>query len=50
MYSLSLTENEQKIIEITEDDAAAILVVSKTGRATQLVNKFKPNKNVYGIS
>lgn len=47
--SLSITKQEQSIIDIVEDNTTAIIVLSKTGRATQLVCKFKPNKKIFGV-
>jgi len=50
--SCNLSKQEESIIsniKENEDVTQAIFVVSKNGKATQLVGKFKPNKFIYGI-
>ncbi len=46
---MELSKQDQSIIDIAEDETSAIFVFSKTGRATQHVCKFKPNKLIYGV-
>jgi pyruvate kinase len=46
---LDITKQEQNIIDIIGDHTKVIFVLSRSGRATQLVAKFKPNKIILGV-
>jgi len=49
IQKMELTKQEKMITDLIEHHTVGIIVISKLGRITQMVGKFKPNKFIYGV-